>query len=1063
MALRFVDLRWMVEESMTLSERFDPDVLPGGGGPHAAAGNRLQKWRNRVAGGEAARFDKRLRWDGLEVESALRLLGAVRWPRARPLPPWARFLAAAVSDTDADTGRVAGNFGEQHPPQPFEDLLLRFIPEATRRMQARLGTLRDRLSPAAVADLECGLLGRLCRIAARTLCAEFDVFRATHTACLFPGSGEPALRGRQAYLDFVRSFHGDAFAAWLLRYPLLARLLANCCQQWIAGTVELVRRLDRDASAIRTTFGLADGVLRICRVTPYLSDPHRGGRTVCRLQFESGIELVYKPRRLAIDRCFHDLLAEVASTSGIRVTRLARVLDCGDHGWVECVHASPCADRAAVEWWYRRAGMLACLVHVLGGNDLHAGNIIAAGKYPIPIDLECIVGAPLASAQPQRGSEPACGAVPGNLFRTGLLPIAQRGMDRVFRIDGGLAEPDPRPLPRQPTRHTNTDRMSWRRSHDSTTEVRNVPRLDDRAQTASDHVAPLLEGFRLLYDVLCRNRDRLVAAQALRRIEEEEFRVVIRNTRSYAALIEDALAPQHVTSGPDWSIALDIIAAPSLAAAERPACWPTRTAERIELERLDIPLFWGRANRPALQSAAGGRLEERLETAGWSASTRLARMHADDREQQATLLRMSLAIADSKRSYRGRRARAARRCGPKARPEFLVEVRAIVDLLERLAVDDGKSTTWLGPGGPSATAPVLEPVGISLFSGTSGIALLLATAAVAADCCAARVLANRVFGPLCRRLADGAGCDLAAEIGIGGGTGLGGLVYALTHAGRMLERPDCFSAARAAAGAITRTAIVEDEVLDVLSGAAGALLGLLVLYGALGDRRALLQAVHCGEHLLDCRTVDTDTGIRTWGAPDNFLGPGFAHGTSGIACALRRLTAVTGRSEFGRAAAEANTLERRQAKRTMQAQPAAETHDAGNGRRRSWCGGLAGIGLARLAAHDRIDAPALSAIETALGSFSAPVTDESDVLCCGRMGHADFLLTAGRRLDRPDLCAAATNLGRQIMGRALQEGHYAIDTDEGFRPGLFQGVSGIGYELLRMQAPDIAPSVLSWE
>ena len=50
-----------------------------------------------------------------------------------------------------------------------------------------------------------------------------------------------------------------------------------------------------------------------------------------------------------------------------------------------------------------------------------------------------------------------------------------------------------------------------------------------------------------------------------------------------------------------------------------------------------------------------------------------------------------------------------------------------------------------------------------------------------------------------------------------------------------------------------------------------------------------------------------------------------------------------------------------------------------------------------------------------------------------------------------------------MVAKALTEGRYATGMDEGYRPGLFQGAAGIGYQLLRMQAPGVVPSVLLWE
>ena len=1053
---------------MTLSERLVTAFVPGGSGQTAgAAGTRLRKWRNRVANGDGARFDRRLRWDGLERDSALDLLGPVRLPDNGPLPGWARFLDAATSDA-AGAEMPDGKVFDKDAPQPFEDLLWRFVPEATRRLQACLGPRRIRLSPAAVLDLERGLLARICRTAARTLCVEFDAFRAAQATHLHGGARETATLGRGVYRSFLRTLDGDGFRALLLRYPMLGRLLATCCQQWIASTTDLVRRLDRDAEAIGHAFGVRDRILRIAGVTPDLSDPHRGGRTVCVLLFESATRLVYKPRPLALDRCFADLLTDIARVCGTSATKRLNVLDRGDYGWVEFVDAVPCTDLGAVARFYRRAGMLTGLAYALGGSDLHAGNLIAAGEHPVPIDLECIVGAPLAGPQRGNGSEPPPADSPaGSVFRTGMPPTTRPDSAGVFRFVGGLADPDPRRERRRPTAHANTDWMSWQGGAEPSRADQNLPVLNERPQPASGFVDEILDGFRLMYTVLSRDGSRLRSTRSLRRLEREKFRVLIRDTHSYAALLESALAPQHLRSGPDWSIALDVITAPSLAATERPACWATRIAERVELERLDIPSFAGSAAEQTLRSSTGVRLEQRLAATGQFPGARFALLNARDLQQQLDLLRMSFSIAGVKRRHRSRRAHAARHLGerPTGPEQTLAEIQAIVDLLERLAVDDGQTITWLGLGGPSPDAPTLEPVGLSLFSGTSGIAIFLAMAASVAGSGTASELAMRVFDPLCQLLGDRAQrLALASEMGIGGAVGLGGLVYALTRAGSVLGNPDYLAAARAAAMAIDRATIEKDDALDVMSGAAGALLGLLCLHQATGDGAALRHAVRCGEHLLERRVADPANGLG-WSTARGRLAPGFAHGTSGIAYALRRLAEATGKNEFRQAAAKAWAMEdRRPARgRAIRVEHRPESSATPACWNRSWCRGSAGIGLARLNRLDDAEPESRSGLETALESMSRIEASEPDGLCCGRMGQADFLLSAGLRLGRRSLCRAAAAIGRRMLSRALDNGRFATGTDEGFRPGLFQGVSGIGYELLRMHAPDSVPSVLSWE
>lgn len=1070
MAFRPRDLRWIVEESTTLSERLGGSVVPGGSGRCAGtAGARLRKWRNRVANGDFARFEKRLRWDGLDVESARRLLGPVRLRHPHRLPDWVGLLDAAAAGTERDTpfDRIVSRRDvlDPHDPQPFEDLLWRLVPVAGRRLLASLGACRDRLSSTALADLARGLLGRLCRTAARTLCLEFDAFRALHSGRLLLDARDPAQDGRRLYRDFIRDMSGNGLAGWLLRYPLLGRLLATGCRQWIAATVELVQRLDRDADSLRTAFALRDRRLEIAGVSPDLSDPHREGRTVCAIRLRSGARLVYKPRSLALDGCFSDLLRQIEDLHPDLALRRPKVLDCGEYGWMEWIDRTPCADADAVERFYRRAGSLTCLAYVLGASDLHADNLIAAGEHPVPVDIECLAGAPLAS--PRRGgADPVDGgSPPGSVFRTGLPPAARHGMDGVFRIAGGLADPDPQQAPKRSVTDPNTDRMVWRGHSGPREPEPNAPLLDGRRQSAAAHVEPLLDGFRIQYEMLSENRNRLRDA-AIERLEREEFRVVLRDTSSYVRILEDALSPQNMASGPDWSIALDILAAPALAADDRPRCWATRTAERCELERLDVPLFVSSLDRPILRSPTGIRLDEPLDGAGYAVSARLGRLSADDLEQQLRLLRSSFAISAVKRRHRVRRVRAARSRGRTARRnQGLVEVHSIIALLKRLALDEETRVTWHGLGRSADDAGRLGPVGIDLFSGTSGVAVFLAAAAAVTGRRDARELAVRVLDPLCERLAGHHtfALDLAADIGIGGATGLGGLIYALVHAGRSLERRACFAAARAAADGITGEAIGADDAPDVLSGTAGALLGLLALHRTTGDRSALGAAIRCGEHLLDRRTTDPRTGLRTWRTLHGRIATGFAHGASGIGCALHRLGNVTGAVAFRRAAAEGWTAERGRLPRRLArgAEPVPAAQDSRAARPWSWCRGAAGMGLARLEAHE--DASARSAIAAALEAAPGAGAVEPDGLCCGRLGRADFLLSAGLHLGRRDHHEAAETICHETITRCLARGRFAVGSDEGFQPGLFQGVSGIGYELLRMQAPAAVPSVLAWE
>jgi lantibiotic modifying enzyme len=67
------------------------------------------------------------------------------------------------------------------------------------------------------------------------------------------------------------------------------------------------------------------------------------------LRFDSGLGLIYKPRSMAVDCAFQDLLDSTAARGFAPAFRRLRVLDAGDHGWAELVGAggplAACAGR----------------------------------------------------------------------------------------------------------------------------------------------------------------------------------------------------------------------------------------------------------------------------------------------------------------------------------------------------------------------------------------------------------------------------------------------------------------------------------------------------------------------------------------------------------------------------------------------------------------------------------------------------------------------------------------------------------------------------------------------
>lgn len=123
------------------------------------------------------------------------------------------------------------------------------------------------------------------------------------------------------------------------------------------------------------------------------------------------------------------------------------------------------------------------------------------------------------------------------------------------------------------------------------------------------------------------------------------------------------------------------------------------------------------------------------------------------------------------------------------------------------------------------------------------------------------------------------------------------------------------------------------------------------------------------------------------------------------------------------------------------------------------CSGAPGIGLDALRTGYEGSEEMLSlAIDSVM---KEPLMDK-DFLCCGISAIVEFLLSAGQDPGREDLRDEARRRLSLVKARAGEKGQYHClkkGIAHMFSPGLYYGVAGIGYEMLRAAAPDMILSV----
>lgn len=1071
-------------------------------------------------GNDPGRLEARLAWQGLPTGD----LAALEQPKPAAadgtLPLWARIVERSVALHPGPFSRseAAGpSLGvNREAPLPFEEFWLGFIAAAQLLLrEVASPAQRSLLSPEAWQALDRALLLQLSHLGAAALEKEFDQVRppARRLLSIFTG-GLSSQTDSTYYRQFLEQQLEDGGLALLERWPVLARLAGRLTELWLESTQEFLERLQQDleqlphrcSAASAPSHGATDvsAPSHGCQLpappvrglSPLCSDRHNGGRSVQILTLSCGCRCVYKPRPVAMERAFQELLTWCNRQDDVpQQQRSLQVLDRGPYGWMEYVEAGPCTKREEVALFFERAGMLMALVHLLRGNDCHRENLIAASQWPVLVDGETLLTAKLRpdllDSLQQPDAEDDYSAL-----QSGFLPcwdlIYNRGGQALGVDVSALSHPEPSTeKQRRPGWHfVNTDAMHQGLIPVDDAGCTNLPMLTGQHQMPEDFLPELLRGFEGAHHFLRRSRQKLLAPESpLQEFRDCSARYLFRVTRLYDDLIARSVSPTNLRCPLTRSLHLDQLA---LAYLEGPASRqlvPLLRNELEALEDLDIPYLQVSTTERHLRSGDRLLVENAFVMAPFTAMKHaLEQLDEQDLQRQLQLIRGSFQAQRARPLSRetpagestdwscdgGITAERLRDIEPLQPEELLRETCRIADGLVTMAQRRGDgSTNWIGMAMlPNSHQFRLRQLGASLYDGQVGIGLFLADLAAAVPEERYREAAMGSLRTLCRWVAGRQASITRPSTlriqGIGGATGLAGLVYGLVRMGDLLDTEELLPIAMQLAGWIDAEAIAADRQLDVIGGCAGAIFGLLAFHGRTGAAAPLQAATLCGERLIEQRTMVPETGLRAWRTLEQQPLTGFSHGAAGISLALLRLHAATNRSEFRDAALEGIAFERSVFSKNHANWPDLRSRSSSAPWYMiNWCHGAAGIGLARLAGLAYLDdAEVREEIDAAVSTTTAWGGQGVDHLCCGNMGRVQLLQEAGLQLHRPELTQGALNLASWMVLRARRTGYYRLlpDVREPVQmPGFFQGIAGIGHGLLRLATGARALSVCQWQ
>ena len=1008
-------------------------------------------WLEALGTSDRAVLRRRLAWDGAgagtgRIERLLHGPESDDAERFQEIQDWLR----ASSPIDASAPLA------DEPPAAFAELWRRI---AARALDELVGTLPEEVSanqPAVLRDLGDYLVSRLATVGEGALWQAFNTRRTpsavamAHARALVAGEQRPA---RTLYCAFLEALRSDRLQALTRTYPVLQRHLSTAVGQWLRCSAELLMRVHRDSALLQDAFGLPSDAT-VVGVRQGLSDPHRGGRTVAMLTFAPASSpadthtIVYKPKDLRLDRAFQSLVASLGLRS---ITVLPR----DGYGYMERVPHNVCVTDEQLRAFYRKAGRLTALLHLLGSTDCHHENLIACETDLVLVDAETLFeGARSDGTTASEAADPSLDLshrIESSVLRLGLLPQWEFIGTQPTPRDISALGIDPPGGPRRKAVgwiDRNTDGMRAGEIEEPAYLPLSLPVGTGSPNRFRDFVDEFCEGFEGQLLAIANSRAQWIAEDGpLSRFRLLRRRHVPRPTWLYGWLLDRQLAPSALRSEVSQRLTLETLARSYLIASERPRGWPVFRSEVRQMERLDVPYF---------DEVIGDRDLVR-------ARDKIRRLNPAAIDFEVRLIR---GVIDAK-SRRPAHAVAGAPVRTGEEPpddvsdeDRAAEARALGRLLVDSSIADGSGAIeWLGVDvavdGERSRYGALGP---SLYSGRAGIALFLAALA----------RSGHAERDAYRRTAVAASADLLRLGGEDerrrwwrdqplGLNGSGGALMTLLRLGRLL--PDLREAVAEKVSSLldglTADHLRADRQLDVMGGSAGLIGPLLEV----GTPTAMTLAEAAGDTLVAQQDPGGGWVIDALGTRPL---TGFSHGASGMASALARLDAAVPREAYGEAARRALRYEHetfdpiRRNWPDLRGGHASPTHRFLLG----WCHGAPGVALSRLCFFGTSlwDARTETELEHALRS-TADTRYAGDSVCCGRFGRAAILRLAARLCDEPDWLSAAARLERLAL-TDRRGGGYSF----GEALGLFNGAAGVGLALLDATADDdhqVLPAILS--
>lgn len=875
-----------------------------------------------------------------------------------------------------------------------------------------------------------------------------DVALRTFVYDLHLHKEENALRGNDEHERFhhyltMRFETKEKIGGFLSDYPAMTRLLAEVIHFQVDNFNEMVLAVEAEKEILIKLFALPYD-FHITGLKMGAGDTHDKGKTVAILTIDQKKDIVFKPKNLIIAERFDMFIDELHKMNPLFHFYSAQKIIRDEYAFEEMVDYTECTSVEDVRHFYRKFGQVIALVYLLCGNDFHLENMIAHGRNPVLIDLETIIQNPMPLRFPDNAFSKAMMENSESVMVTGLIPIQLfenlveddvEGAEKGLQLSALSGKAQKLPYKILKLVNFDTDNMQFEYQEHETDDSQNIPKLNGEQIDFTEYVDEILQGY---HEFSCYVREN---CSAITEIVRELFdgllvRNVIKTTQSYGDILSYSTHPICTSDYIEREKLFENLWKHSYVNSG-----PVRYEMR-DLLRYDIPIFFNHTNSHDLVASEAEIVPDMYaQTAIERTLERISNFDEYAEQQQRDYLTTAFGL------YNPNELQTVSVPTPQekeTKTDFYID--AAKNMMDRILKDSftgNNSIVWKNLEEPTDNNYSVGVVNENFYDGVSGIYLTLAML---------YLLTKDEKYRESYELAE----TLTAELGdeyidsISAYYGSMCAVYPLLNVYRLNGDEKLFDTARKiAAQYMARYDSNAEHSYEWTGGLPSVIKVYCNLYQATANQEYLNFALRLMKEI-DLSKIEF---------------AGYAHGFSAaigagaalLACGIQGEEKAAVEQIIGKAlGAEQEIFDEAQGGWLDYRQNPPKAMDM-------WCHGSLGIGMARLQllnAGYQSDAVKHD-LKVAIGRILAQDKTD-DCICHGVFGDMEFLFQVRDTPYVSDTQKAEIDQKLNAFHTHIRNGDYQV---EGLptvpRYGLYTGLSGIVYELLRLQYPAVVPNVLS--